>query len=87
MSTSYETNIQFWFLNIYNIDMEKKRIKDLKKGEYFTLKPIEFPKENMVLIRGEYERSSKKYSVTKFDDINHESFMKGDKMVYVDLIF
>ena len=67
--------------------MEAKRIKDLKKGEYFTLKPVEYPKESVVWIRGDYERSSKKYSVIKWNDICHESFMKGERIVYVDFEF
>ena len=67
--------------------MKEKRIKDLKKGEYFTLKPIEYPKESIVWIRGDYERSEKKYSCSKFSDICHENFMKGDKLVYVDFEF
>ena len=67
--------------------MEAKRIKDLKSGEYFTINPVEYPKESVVWVRGNYERSSKKYSVHKWSDICHESFMKGDRMVYVDFIF
>lgn len=67
--------------------MERRRIKDLKKGEYFTLNPVEYPKENRVWIRGDYERSLKKYSVIKWCDMCHESFMKGDREVYVDFEF
>lgn len=67
--------------------MEARRIKDLKVGDYFTLKPVEYPKENRVWIRGNYERSCKKYSVTKWCNICHESFMKGDRIVYIDFEF
>lgn len=28
--------------------MEKKTIKDLKRGEYFTLNPIEEPRETII---------------------------------------
>ena len=31
--------------------MEQKLLKDVKKGEFFTKKPIEEPKENQVFIR------------------------------------
>lgn len=67
--------------------MEAKKIKDLKKGDYFTLKPIEYPSEKLVWVRGDYERSEKKYSCTKFSDICHENFMKGDRIVYVGFEF
>lgn len=67
--------------------MKHTTIKELKKGDYFTLVPVEFAKERQVWIRGDYERSSKKYSVTKWEDINHESFMRGDRRVYVDFEF
>lgn len=40
-------------------------VKQLKQGEYFTRKPIAEPKENQVYIRGEYDRSTKKYICTK----------------------
>lgn len=64
-----------------------KQIKDLKKGEYFTLKDVECPEENIVWVRGDYERSSKKYSCYKFSDISRERFFKGDKEVYTDFTF
>lgn len=38
-----------------------KTIKQLKYGEYFTLKEIEFPKENQVWIRDEYDREERAY--------------------------
>lgn len=62
-------------------------VKELKKGDYFTLKPIEEPKESQVYVRGEYDRSEKKYSCYKFSDVNAERFYKGDKEVFVDFIF
>lgn len=36
------------------------KLKDIKKGEYFTLKPIAEPKESQVYIKEEYDRSEKK---------------------------
>ena len=48
--------------------MEQKLLKDLKKGEFFTKKPIEEPKETQVFIRGEYDKSEKKYEITRFSD-------------------
>lgn len=62
-------------------------IKEIKKGDYFTLKPIEEPKESQVYVRGEYDRSEKKYSCYKFSDTNAERFFAGTKEVYTDFIF
>ena len=39
--------------------MEKKKIKDLAKGEYFILNPIEEPNASQVWVRGEYIREAK----------------------------
>lgn len=67
--------------------MEAIKLSELKQGEFFTLKPIEYPKESQVYIRGEYIRSEKKYSCIKFTDINCERFLLGNKEVYTDFIF
>ena len=62
-------------------------IKELKKGEYFTLKPIAEPKESQVYIRGDYDRSEKKYECVKFNDMNEYRYYKGEKEVYTDFVF
>ena len=62
-------------------------IKDLKIGEYFTLKPIENPKENQVYIRGEYDRTEKKYDCGRADDISYSRYFNGDKEVYTDFVY
>ena len=62
-------------------------LKELKKGEWFTLKPIEYPKESQVYVRGDYEKSEKKYSCIKWSDINSERFLKGTTIVYTEFIF
>ena len=64
--------------------MTKTTVAKLKKGEYFKLSESETAP---VWKRGEYERSVKKYSCTKFDDINHENFFKGSKEVFIDFEF
>lgn len=61
--------------------MKKVKIKELKSGEYFRLQP----NDNAPLwVRGEYDRSSKKYGCYYYDDVNHESFMRGERTVYVE---
>lgn len=64
-----------------------KKLKDLKQGEWFTLKPIEYPKESQVYIRGEYDRTAKKYDCGKFSDICYTRLLKGDIPVYTDFTF
>ena len=63
------------------------KVKELKRGEYFTLRPIAEPKESQVYIRGEYDRCEKKYECTKVSDMCDSRLFKGDKEVYTDFIF
>jgi len=67
--------------------MQAITIKELKKGDWFTLKPIEYPKESQVYIREDYDRSDKKYCCTKWDNISAWRMFKGDKVVYTDFFF
>lgn len=62
-------------------------IKDLKKGEYFTLKPISEPTEKQVFIRAEYDRTEKKYVAIHFDDICSSRSLKPSTVVYTDFTF
>lgn len=62
-------------------------IKDLKIGEYFTLKPIENPTEKQVFIRGEYDRTERKYECGRFDDISYTRYLSGKTEVYTDFTF
>lgn len=64
--------------------MTKTTIAKIKKGEFFKLSNSE---TSPVWVRGDYVRSEKKFSCTKFDDINHENFFKGDKEVFIDFEF
>ena len=63
------------------------KIKDLKMGDYFTLKPIAEPKESQVYVRGGYCKSDRKYDCNRFDDINACRRFPGDKEVFVDFVF
>ncbi|MBC5605889.1 MULTISPECIES: hypothetical protein [Bacteroides] len=64
--------------------MTSKKIKELKKGEYFRLKDCD---SSPVWIKGEYVRSDKKYSTYKFEDVNHERLFSPDKIVFTDFEF
>ena len=62
-------------------------VKELKHGEFFTLRPIAIPAESAVYIRREYDRSEGKYWCQRFDDISEGKYLKGDREVYTDFIF
>ena len=63
------------------------KLRDLKKGEFFTLRPIAEPQEKQVYIRGEYDRSTKKYTCTRFSDISDGRDFSGSRDVYTDFTF
>lgn len=69
--------------------MEAKALKDIKKGEYFTLKPYgENTKDSQVYVKGEYDRSEKKFECQKFLDIwGNGRMIKGTTIVYVGFTF
>ena len=67
--------------------MEQKLLKDVKKGEFFTKKPIEEPKETQVFIRDEYDRGEKKYEITRFSEFCNTAFLKGTAKVYTGFTF
>jgi hypothetical protein len=58
-------------------------VADLKAGEFFKLTMG----STAVYVRGHYDRGSKRYSVTRFDDVNAERFLKGTTAVTVDFEF
>ena len=67
--------------------MEAKMIRELAKGEYFTLNPVEEPNESQVYIRDEYDRSECKYWAYKWSNVNYGRFFSGNKVVYVGFTF
>lgn len=63
------------------------KMKELKKGEYFTKKAIAEPTERQVWIRGDYDRTEKKYEAYRFDDVNTWCYISGNKEVYTEFTF
>lgn len=59
-------------------------LKSLKKGAWFTIKPIAEPKESQVWVKGDYDKSTKKFDCYRWDDINNYKEISGDKLVYDD---
>lgn len=67
--------------------MVARRLDTLKRGTWFVLKPIEFPKETQVFVRGEYSREDRKYFCGAWSDISRCKMLKGDTLVYTDFTF
>ncbi len=59
-----------------------KTVEEMKIRELFRLK-----ENGPVYVRGHYDREIKKYSCTKYDDMNFERFFAGNKTVIVDFEF
>lgn len=72
-----------------DIDREFKAVplKSLKKGAWFTIKPIAEPTDKQVYIKDDYDREEKKFMCGRCDDISYSTYFKGDKMVYDDSNF
>lgn len=62
-------------------------LRALKKGDWFTLKPIANPKDSQVYEKGDYDRSEKKYSYGRRDDISYERMLGKDTPVFVDFTY
>lgn len=59
-----------------------KTVAALKLKEYFKRKPT-----GKVLVRGEYDRSTKTFACYHFDDINKFVYLKGSTPVITDFTF
>ena len=67
--------------------LTKTILKAIKKGTYFTFKPVEDPSENIVYVKDEYDRESRKYGYYKWSDVNNWHEKKGDTVVYTGFTF
>lgn len=67
--------------------MEQVTLKQVKVNQFFTLVPCEEPSEGIVWIRGNYNRSTKKYECNKFVDIYNFHEFSPNRIVFVDFIF
>lgn len=65
-------------------------LRELPLGEYFMLNDpnnCEQADERKVYVRGEYDRTSRKYSVYKYVNVNAERFIDGNRLVWVGFYF
>ena len=63
------------------------KIKELKKGDFFTLRPIAAPTESQVWIRGDYDRSQRKFEATRFDDASMSRMFQSTREIFTDFMF
>lgn len=68
------------------------KLKELKKGDYFVKVKKDgtypmYPKPNQVFIKDDYDRSTRKFFVFRFNDICDSQLLKGDTEVTTDFIF
>jgi hypothetical protein len=61
-------------------------LKGVKKGELVRI-VRSGGSGKRVYIRGDYDRSSRAYSLQAFDDINDERFLKGARLVAIGFEF
>ena len=62
-------------------------LRSLKKGDWFTIKPIAYPSDNQVYIKDDYDREEKKFLCGRCDDISYSRYFPGNKLVYTDFIY
>lgn len=67
-----------------NREFKAVPLKSLKKGAWFTIKPIAAPTDKQVYIKDDYDREEKKFMCGRCDDISYSTYFKGDKLVYDD---
>lgn len=61
--------------------MKQKKLRDIKPGEIFKLSPSETAP---LWVKMFYDRQSKTFSCYKYEDVNHETFMNGNRNVYTN---
>lgn len=62
--------------------IQQIQLKDVKKDDFFRFKND----ENAPLwVRDHYDRSSKKFCIHKYDDVNHFIMRKGTVTAYIEI--
>ena len=72
------------------LSIQQVELRELPIGEFFTLNEpseLEDVNERKVWIRGEYDRTGRKYLCSKWADVCHETAMKGTRKVWVGFTF
>lgn len=72
------------------LSIQRVPLRELPLGELFTLNEpseLEDVNERKVWVRSDYDRTSKKYLCYKWADVNHETAMRGERLVWVGFTF
>ena len=67
--------------------MKRVKINQVKQGDFFTLRDYSHLEEiplNVVWVRNHYDRATKSFSASKAEDMNHETFLKSGRLVWID---
>ena len=64
--------------------MKQTELRNVKHGEFFRLANSE---SAPVWVRGDYNRSSKKFEAYKYYDVNYWNEFSGSRIVFIDFIF
>lgn len=64
--------------------MKQTILKNVKRGDFFRLTNSTTAP---VWVRGEYNRSSRKYECYKYEDSNYWSEFRGSRVVWIDFEF
>lgn len=64
--------------------MKQTELRNVKHGEFFRLANSETAP---VWVRGDYNRSSKKFKAYKYYDVNYWNEFRGSRIVFIDFIF
>lgn len=65
-------------------DYNPVALRSLKKGAWFTLKPIAYPTDSQVYVKDDFDRESRKFLCGRRDDISYSRLISGDKIVYTN---
>lgn len=71
-------------------EVESMTLSEIKRGEYFTLKPYAEPNPDQVFIKGAFDRKANKYDCERYNmKCRHgaKRMIKGDTEVYTDFVF
>ena len=63
---------------------KETRVNKVNQGTYFKLKAAGAGAGG---VGDPYDKSSKTYACHKYDDSNHEKFLKGTRKIYIDFTF
>ena len=67
--------------------LEITTLNKLKKGDYFKTIDKKGNPSKTVYVKDDYDKSTRKYIVYKFSDINADKLLKGSAAVTTDFIF